>query len=109
MNIAFVFVTFFILILALSSENFIYIENLFPHMDKVKHIIAFFTLSFFFFKSFNNLNNKYKLSVLIIFACVLEVLQSFVGREASILDVLASFIGIFIYLCFSKIKNKINF
>ena len=93
--------------MALSPYDIFYFID-FPYEDKLKHIIAFFTLSIFFYKSFKNIKNIYKFLILITFACVIEVAQTFVGREASIADILASIAGVLLFLLISKVikENK---
>ena len=94
-----------ILVLALSPEYDVKIID-FEINDKLKHIIAFFTLSFFFFKSFENISDKYKFFILSFFAIVLEIIQSFVGREASFADFIASFFGVVLYLLLSNVIKE---
>lgn len=96
-KISSIFVLFIILIFALSPKETIDIK-LFEHSDKLKHIVAFLTLSFFFYQSFKKIKNIYKFLILALFTILLEVVQSFVGREASIIDAFSSLIGILLYL-----------
>jgi VanZ family protein len=100
-----IFILFIILAFTISPKETIDIK-LFEHSDKIKHIIAFFTLSFFLYKSFENIKNKYKFYSLVIFACVIEIIQSFVGREASIADFMASCFGVLLYLLILKVRKK---
>ena len=95
------------IIFAISPNNTLD-TKLFEHSDKIKHIIAFFVLSFFFFKSFENFKNVYKFYFLVIFACAIEIVQSFVGREANILDFIASCFGILLYLLVSQVRKENN-
>ena len=101
---------FFILVIFVFS----FIPNLgintypFENADKLKHIIAFFTLSLLFYSSFKELEPKTKFYILVLFAFILEVVQSYVGREASFFDFLASFVGIILFLLIKKVilENK---
>lgn len=103
-------IVFFILlfiVIYFSVETNIKINTYpFEHSDKLKHIIAFFTLSFFFFKSFKDINNKFKFSILALFAVLIEGIQSFIGREASFNDALASLLGIVLYLLILKVIKE---
>ena len=74
----------------------------FEGMDKIKHIVAFFTISFFFYKSFYNIRDIHKFFILVTFAGIIELVQSFVGREASFLDFIASCLGVILYLLLSS-------
>lgn len=113
MKIIFFIVLISIISLALYPRDFITLSQDIPHEDKMKHVIAFMTLSFFFYKSFENIKNIYKFWILIIFACGIEVAQSFTGRESSFADILASVTGIFLCLLILKVveenKNTSNY
>ena len=101
------FFTFFIVltILFFSFNGNIGIKTYpFEHSDKLKHILAFLVLSYFFYKS---LDMKYKLLALVFFAGFIEVSQIFTDRESSFFDFLASITGILIYLLIIKIRKLI--
>lgn len=79
-------------------------KKIFSHSDKIKHILAFFTLSIFI--DFNK-KKTIKIIILILFAMIIELLQSIVGRQASLIDFLFSCAGIFLYLFSIKLfKNS---
>lgn len=97
-------VVFLILLIGLTPDDYIKTFD-FKYADKIKHILAFFVLSFFLYKSFEEIKGIYKFYSLVIFACAIEIIQSFVGREANILDFMASCFGIIIYIVFC-VKKK---
>ncbi|MBU3015742.1 VanZ family protein [Poseidonibacter lekithochrous] len=94
------------LIVYISFNSTFINPYLFEGADKIKHFLAFFILSFLFFRSFEDINNKFKFSILALFAVLIEVIQSFVGREASVNDALASLLGIVLYLLIVKIIKE---
>lgn len=94
------------LIVYISFNSTFINPYLFEGADKIKHIIAFLILSFFLFGSFEKIKGIYKIYSLVIFACVIEVAQSFVGRESSIVDFIASCFGIFLYLLIAQVKKE---
>jgi len=102
MKIIFFIVLISIISLALYPRDFVTLGDTIPFEDKFKHVLAFFTLSFLFYKSFENIKDIYKFLLLIIFACAIEVAQSFIGREASFADIIASISGVLLYLLVSK-------
>ena len=95
-----------IISLALYPKDFITLSQNIPNEDKIKHVIAFITLSFFFFKSFHNIRYIYKIVILIIFACFIEIAQIFVGREFSFADIAASISGILVCLLILKVIEE---
>ena len=94
--------------LALYPKDFITLSQGILYEDKIKHIMAFFTLSLLFYLSFKELENRVKFFILIGFAIFLELAQTLVGREASIADVIASSLGVLFYLLVKKVilENK---
>ncbi|MAC85221.1 MAG: hypothetical protein CL624_13910 [Arcobacter sp.] len=106
MKVSFFIILISIAFLAFYPKDFISLDQGIPYEDKLKHIIAFFVLSFFFYKSFENFKNVYKFYFLVIFACAIEIVQSFVGREANILDFIASCFGILLYLLVSQVRKE---
>jgi len=99
--------SFFILLisisfLALYPNDFITLDQGIPYEDKIKHILAFFVLSFFLYKSFKEIKGIYKFFLLIIFAGTIEIVQTFISREASFADIIASISGVLLYLLVSK-------
>ena len=76
------------------------------HMDKAKHFLAFFVLAFIIDRTFLFINLYVRVTILIIFAFMIEVIQSFIGREFSIWDFVFSTIGIFIYIILKNITKN---
>lgn len=101
-----VFISFFILIVYISFNNTILNPYLFEGADKVKHLLAFFVLSFFFHISFMKIN--YKFYILTFFAITLELIQSFTYREASFLDFISSFMGILLFYTLLSLYKKVH-
>ncbi len=104
---------FFILLisiisLALYPKDFITLSQGIHYEDKIKHIMAFFTLSYFFYSGFKDFENNFKFFTLVVIALVIEVLQGYVGREPSVVDFIASIVGILTYLLIKKVilENK---
>ncbi len=94
------------LIIYISFNSTFINPYLFEGADKIKHFIAFFILSFLFYKSFEGTNNIYIILILAFFAVLIEVVQSFIGREASFIDFLAGLTGVVFYFILSYfIKN----
>jgi len=86
------------------------------NIDKIYHMIAYFTLGLFWLLSFPLAVKKSKVKYFIAFACVIygiviELLQvSFTTyRTASLLDILANALGVFVaLLLFNSIYKKID-
>lgn len=63
--------------------------------DKANHFLAFFTLFIVFNFAYFNLNNKIKISLLLIVGIQIELVQHFLPfREFSFLDIFADGVGI---------------
>lgn len=75
--------------------------------DKLKHIAAFFTLSYFLFESTIKLHDLYRFSILVFLAFFIEYVQSIIGREASMMDFLASTSGVLIYILLRYTYKKV--
>lgn len=86
------------------------------HADKIYHAIAYFTLALTWLLSFPNSRKKNTIKNVIAFSCVIygiiiEVLQTTLTtyRTASLLDVVANAVGVFVALIiFKSIYKKIN-
>ena len=76
--------------------------------DKLKHIAAFFTLSYFLFESTIKLQNIYRFLILISLAFIIEYVQSMIGREASIDDFIASSFGVLLFIFVKTIMKKLK-
>jgi len=68
------------------------------NFDKVKHLLAFVVLSYFFVESSIKLKEILKILILVMIAFFIECVQFIIGREASFLDFLASISGIGIFV-----------
>ena len=102
----FFFLFLFITIIFSFFSDFGIKTYYFEGMDKIKHILAFFVLSFFLYKSFEEIKGLYKFYSLVIFGCAIEIMQSFVGREANMIDFLASCFGVLLYLLISQVRKE---
>ncbi|NVK24809.1 MAG: VanZ family protein [Gammaproteobacteria bacterium] len=81
----------------------------FVHFDKVAHIIVFVGLAFLFDKAYQFSADK-KISILISYGLIVEVLQAQTGRESSVPDAIADLVGIFLYFyVFKYWVDKIDF
>ena len=110
MRIIFFIVLIIIIILALYPKDIITLAQNIPYEDKIKHNIAFLVLSFLFFRNFKNIKFYYKFYILIIFACAIEIAQSFVGRQASFTDIVASISGVLLsFLILKVIEENIKY
>ena len=100
--------------LSLRKINFAPIQL--SHTDKVYHVIAYFTLALTWLLSFPVSRKKNTVKYVIAFGCVIygiiiEVLQTTLTtyRTASLLDVVANAVGVFVALIiFKSIYKKIN-
>ena len=99
-KISFYIIFISVIFLALYPRDFMTLSQDIPYEDKIKHLIAFAVLSYFLYKSGKKTKNIYKFLFLIIFACAIEIVQPFVGREASVKDIIASVSGIFLYFLY---------
>lgn len=67
--------------------------------DKIKHLIAFFTLSFLLNRSSSSVEKRLRnMGALLLFGIFIEFVQYFVpDRQSSINDVIADFMGILLF------------
>ena len=89
-----------VLVLALvPSDN---LEFNYIYEDKIKHILAFFTLSLLLNRASSTLKHRVRNMVaLLLFGIFIEVAQSFTGyRSPSFDDVLADLVGILLFQVF---------
>lgn len=96
---------FLICFFAFKKES-IETTSLFENEDKVKHVLAFFILSYFLFCKSINIKLSIKIFILILIAFLIEYSQSFFYRESSFFDFLASCIGIILYVVGDIILKK---
>ena len=77
--------------------------------DKIKHIFAFFIVSFFFIENSDiKLNIYIKTILLFLFALSLEIVQKIIGRSSvDFYDFLASSLGILVFLLLRHILKKL--
>ena len=106
------------LIFYLSSQEIPIKVNLFPMQDKVIHVIEYGVLSVLFFISLNKSIPGYNMKTVAVLAIMFsglygvsdEIHQYFVpGRESSIGDVTADFIGAAIFQSRHILKLKLGF
>lgn len=86
----------------------------FPHLDKIYHAAAYFSLSAIWLVCFYKSYHEYKLKYTVVTACVLygmviEVLQGVLTtyRTASVLDVCANTVGAILAMVLFKRLYKI--
>lgn len=114
-SILLISIAFSLLILTLSLVK---MNNLppmgdFEHSDKVKHLVAYSILSFFWLLScyFGKVKIKilHLIFVLIAYGVIIEVLQSNITsyRTGDLLDIIANSIGVLIGYIFFKLLNRI--
>ncbi|NWF67309.1 MAG: VanZ family protein [Campylobacterales bacterium] len=73
--------------------------------DKFNHLVAFFTLSFFYFNAFSK-KISYLIFIMLMFGIFIEIIQFFIpNRSSSILDIIADMIGVVMFVGFVKYKN----
>ena len=81
-----------------------------PYIDKLLHFVAFLILTFFMDLSIKKplLLSKAALIFLILYACLIEIVQYFLSyRSAEVFDFISDLLGILVYLYFApKIKYK---
>lgn len=87
-------------------------KKIFYHFDKIKHILAFFVLSYFLFGSSIKIHYFFKFTILVFISFFIEYVQQRIGRQASISDFLASFSGIILFvivkIMFKKFAKNIK-
>ena len=98
------FILFLTLIIYIAFNNTILNPYLFEGSDKIKHLLAFFVLSFLFRFAFKKFD--YMFLVLVLFALSIELAQSFTQREASVYDFLSGVLGIVLFLLLEKFSNR---
>lgn len=104
---------FSVLIMVLSLAKISYVPNIgeFDNADKVKHLIAYTVLSFFWLLScqLGKINIKFLnlILIIIIYGVIIEVLQSSLTtyRTGDLLDVLANSTGVILgYLILKLVR-----
>lgn len=76
-----------------------------PHLDKVAHFVVFLGLAFLFDYAYDTSVDR-KISFLISYGLIVEVVQATTGRESSVPDAIADLVGILVY--FYLLKHWIN-
>jgi len=86
-----------ILILATIPDDGVELDL--AYEDKIKHIIAFFTLSFLLNKASSTIKHRVRnIFALLLFGIFIEIVQMFLPyREASVADIYADLTGILIF------------
>ena len=111
-KILFFVTAFIVLYFAIIPRN--HIDWDYEHADKIKHAIAFFTLSLLLNRASSSIGTRIRnMFALFFFGLFIEVVQLyFPARSSSWNDVLADVVGIFIfqftYLLYRFIKEKFN-
>jgi VanZ family protein len=101
---SFLFFIILIIIFIIAFDPSHQIEKTFlPANDKIKHILAFFVISYLFIENSLKIKNKLKIFILIFIAIFIEFIQSIIGREASIFDFVSSLIGIVSFISIKKL------
>ncbi len=87
--------TVFILAIVPNDHIDIYIDN----ADKIKHIIAFFTLSYLLNRASSTISHRLRnMIALLLFGIFIEFVQSYlIYRSSSIYDIYADLIGILLF------------
>jgi VanZ family protein len=81
-------------------------KKIFYHFDKIKHILAFFVLSYFLFTSSVKIHHIFKFIILVFICFFIEYVQEMIGRQASLEDFLASFFGIVLFVILRIIVRR---
>lgn len=76
--------------------------------DKSNHALAFFTLAFFADYAWPRQDRLRLVLALVGYGIFIEVVQYFVGRDASALDVLGDSTGILIYGGFAWLMSRVS-
>ena len=86
-----------VFILATVSNDHVDIHH--QYADKIKHITAFFTLSFLLNRSSSTLQHRFRnMIALLFFGFLIEVAQYFIpARDSDWMDILADFVGILLF------------
>ena len=98
-----------VLYLAIVPDN---IDLPSQYSDKIKHVMAFFVLSLLLNRASSTIQHRLRnMGALLLFGLFIEIIQSFFpGRESSLGDLIADFIGIvlfqLLYSFFKFIQNK---
>lgn len=105
-----VFFFFMIFIFAVAFDPMYTVDKkILASYDKIKHIAAFFVLSYFLFESSVQIHKIYKFVILITLALFIEYVQDMIGRESSLNDIIASISGILLFIFIkSMIKRFYN-
>ncbi|RUM63112.1 MAG: antibiotic resistance protein VanZ [Sulfurospirillum sp.] len=90
----FLLTTLFVFYMAITSHDISFIDN--PYEDKMKHFMAFFTLSLLLNRSSSRYDARIRnVTALLLFGIFIEIVQSFLPyRDASVYDVIADLGGI---------------
>ncbi len=102
-----------ILILSLAKLNSFPDIGNFQNSDKVKHILAYSVLSFFWLISCQlgkiNIKILHLILIIIAYGVIIEVLQMRLTtyRTGDLLDIIANSLGVFLGYLFLKLVNRI--
>jgi len=90
----FLLTTLFVFYMAITSHDISFIDN--PYEDKMKHFMAFFTLSLLLNRASSKFDARLRnVTALLLFGIFIEIVQSFLPyRDASVYDVIADLGGI---------------
>jgi|GEM_PF-5038380 len=97
----------FIFIVAFDPSHAID-KKILNNYDKLKHIGAFLVLSYFLFESSVRIHDFFKFTILVSLAIFIEYVQSMIERQASVMDFLASFSGIVLFIFIKFIIKKFS-
>lgn len=92
---AFIGAFFGVLVLALMPDA----KGIGSSYDKLNHIFAFFVLGVLVRLAWPETGAPYALALLLLFGIAIEVVQFFVGRDASVFDVAADVVGLALAVC----------
>jgi hypothetical protein len=106
-TIIFFFLMFSIFAIAFDSSRTVD-KQILNNYDKIKHIFAFFVLSYFLFESSINISKYFKFIILLSLAFIIEYVQSMIGREASLIDFVASSSGILLFIFIKFMFKKFS-
>ncbi len=76
-----------------------HIELIYPYGDKIKHLLAFFTLSFLLNRASSDMAQRFRnMSALLLFGIFIEFVQYYLpARSTSIEDIFADVAGILLF------------
>jgi len=95
-KILFYITAFIVFIFATTNDH---MPLHFHNADKVKHMTAFFTLSFLLNRASSTLAHRFRnIIALLLFGILIEVVQYFIpARDSDYMDILADFAGIMLF------------